>query len=216
MARILIVEDEEALARSVRRGLEDEGYRVTVEHDGQEGLFRALSGGFDLVVVDRMLPRFPGDELCRRLRLDALDVPILMLTARDSSADIVSGLDAGADDYVTKPFVFDELLARIRALLRRAHGSRERLGPLEIDAAAQRVFCHGEEIVLTAKEYLLLEALVRGRGRVLSKAQLALAAWDDDPGDNVIEVYISSLRRKLPAGLIHTRRGLGYLFEASG
>ncbi len=213
MARILLVEDEAALAEALALGLRDEGHVVQVEHDGQEGLFAASERTYDLLIVDRMLPRFSGDDICRRLRVDGSLVPILMLTARDAPRDVVSGLDAGADDYVTKPFAFDELAARVRALLRRTSGGatgRFTLGSLELDPAAHRAWWGGREVALTAKEFLLVEALARRRGRVLSKAQLARAAWDDEPEDNVIEVHLSHLRRKLAPEVIRTVRGVGY------
>jgi DNA-binding response OmpR family regulator len=216
MARILVVEDEPALARSLRMGLEDELHVVRVEHDGQEALFRALTGEFDLIVLDRMLPRFSGDDICRRLRLDGVVVPILMLTARDATSDVVAGLDAGADDYLTKPFSFEVLLARVRALLRRTVGqsSDERIvGPLRIDASRHLVWWHDREVVLTAKEFQILDALAARPGRVFSKAQLARAAWEGDPQDNVIEVHISHLRRKLAPDVIRTVRGVGYVLE---
>ena len=216
MARILVVEDEPALARSLRIGLEDERHVVQVEHDGQEALFKALAGGFDLIVLDRMLPRFSGDDICRRLRLDGVTVPILMLTARDATGDVVAGLDAGADDYLTKPFSFDVLLARIRALVRRTVGESndERIvGALRIDPARHLVWWQDREVVLTAKEFQILEALAARPGRVFSKAQLAEAAWDGDPQDNVIEVHISHLRRKLDPDVIRTVRGVGYVLD---
>jgi DNA-binding response OmpR family regulator len=216
MARILVIEDERALARSLRIGLEDELHVVHVEHDGQEGLFRALGGRFDLVILDRMVPRFSGDEICRRLRLDGVAVPILMLTARDTTEDVVEGLDAGADDYLTKPFSFDVLLARARALLRRSTGQPDGelvVGALRIDPSRHLVWWRDNEVVLTAKEFQILESLARRPGRILSKAQLAEAAWEGDALDNVIEVHISHLRRKLSAEVIRTVRGVGYALE---
>ncbi len=216
MARILVIEDERALARSLRLGLEDERHVVHVEHDGQEGLFRALAGRFNLVILDRMVPRFSGDDICRRLRLDGVAVPILMLTARDATEDVVEGLDAGADDYLTKPFSFEVLLARTRALLRRSTGQSDGelvVGALRIDPSRHLVWWRDSEIALTAKEFQILEALARHPGRILSKTQLAESAWEGDALDNVIEVHISHLRRKLSAELIRTVRGVGYALD---
>lgn len=215
MARILIVEDEVALADAVARGLRGERHVVQVEHDGQEGLFAALSGGFDLLLLDRMLPRFSGDDLCRRLRLDGLTVPVVLLTAKDTTRDEIEGLDAGADDYLTKPFAFEVLLARIRALLRRSGGpgERVRVGDLELDPAGHRAWWDGREVELTLREFQLLEALVRRRGRVSSKRALAEAAWETEPEENVVEVYVSHLRRKLAPDLVRTVRGVGYVLQ---
>ncbi len=223
MARILIVEDEVALASALRRGLEDERYAVDVSHDGEEGLWAASGEEYDLLILDLMLPRIDGLEVCRRLRADGRDVPVLMLTARDTTADVVSGLDAGANDYLKKPFDFDELLARVRALIRsasRATTSVLELADLEVDLAGRRVRRAGDEVSLTAKEFQVLEYLATHAGEVISKTRLAEAAWarDDYPDSNVLEVYIGNLRRKLDRGrdraLIHTVRGAGYVLRA--
>ncbi len=220
MARILIVEDEPQLASALRRGLQDEQHAVDVALDGEEGLWAAEGGEYELVVLDLMLPGVSGMEICRRLRAGGFDLPILMLTARDTTEDVVAGLDAGADDYLTKPFAFEELLARVRMLLRRSTGSKGALlqvGPLEVDTTAHRVWRDHEEIALTAKEYQLLEVLVRKTGSVLSKGQLTDALWerDTEPDSNAVEVYIASLRRKIDRDrspkLIHTVRGMGYV-----
>jgi DNA-binding response OmpR family regulator len=220
--RILVVEDEPALAAALRRGLEDELFAVDVARDGEEGLWAARSGAYDLVILDLLLPRLPGMEVCRRLRGEGARVPILMLTARDSTRDVVLGLDAGASDYLTKPFAFEELLARVRALLRRTTAARTsvvEIGDLAIDTAAHRASRAGEAIELTAKEYQLLEYLAVHEGEVVSKGRLAEALWahDCEPDSNAIEVYVAHLRRKIDRGravlLLQTVRGAGYVLR---
>ncbi|MHC4777909.1 MAG: response regulator transcription factor [Planctomycetota bacterium] len=220
MTRVLVVEDEKALARALKKGLASERYAVDMVHDGEEALWAAKEGEHDLVVLDLMLPKLSGMEVCRRLRKKSVDVPILMLTAKDTVEDIVAGLDAGANDYLTKPFEFPEFLARVRALLRTrasAGSSVLRIADLELDTAAKSVARGGDEVVLTSKEFQLLEYLLRNQGSVLSPERLltALYEFDDDPESNVLRVYIANLRRKIDRGhdtkLIHTLRGLGYV-----
>jgi DNA-binding response OmpR family regulator len=225
MPRLLLVEDEERLARSLCVGLRDEGYAVDHARDGDEALWLAAPGRHDALILDLRLPGIGGLEVCRRLRARGDAVPVLVLTACDATPEVVAGLDAGADDYVTKPFSFDELLARLRALLRRGSpGASARLccGDLEMDLQARRVWRAGREVELTNLEFRLLERLLRNAGRVQSKLCLAAALWDDElgPKSNVLEVLVSSLRRKLdhgrPQALLHTRRGQGYLLDAGG
>jgi two-component system response regulator MprA len=222
--RILVVEDEAAIAQAVRTGLEDERYVVDVRSSGDEGLRAAQSGEYDLVILDLLLPGIPGMEVCRRLRARGRAVPVLMLTARDATRDVVAGLDAGANDYLTKPFAFEELLARVRALLRTATRSLAavvRVGPLTVDTGAHRASVGGAFLDLSAKEYQLAEYLAVHRGQIVSKERLAQALWshDREPESNAIEVYIASLRRKLGSGradLIHTVRGAGYVMRERG
>jgi DNA-binding response OmpR family regulator len=218
--RLLIVEDEKRLALSLARGLTAEGFAVDVVHDGLEGLHRAGEGAYDLVVLDIMLPGMNGYRVCAALRAAGHDVPILMLTAKDGEYDEAEGLDTGADDYLTKPFSYVVLVARVKALLRRrgtgGGSSVHTLGPLRVDTGARRVL-HGEtEVPLTAKEFAVLEQLVVRTGEVVSKAQILEHVWDfayeGDP--NIVEVYVSTLRKKLGAGLIRTVRGAGYRLEA--
>ncbi|MFD3442622.1 response regulator transcription factor [Streptomyces sp. NPDC058685] len=219
--RLLIVEDEKRLALSLARGLTAEGYAVDVVHDGLEGLHRASDGDYDLVVLDIMLPGMNGYRVCGALRAAGHDVPILMLTAKDGEYDEAEGLDTGADDYLTKPFSYVVLVARIKALLRRrgpAAGSPVlTVGDLRVETAARRVFRGAEEASLTAKEFAVLEQLAVRAGDVVSKAQILEHVWDFayDGDPNIIEVYISSLRRKLGAERIQTVRGAGYRLVAT-
>ncbi|WP_329040672.1 response regulator transcription factor [Streptomyces sp. NBC_00178] len=217
--RLLIVEDEKRLATSLARGLTAEGFAVDVVHDGLEGLHRAGEGVHDLVVLDIMLPGMNGYRICAALRAAGHETPILMLTAKDGEYDEAEGLDTGADDYLTKPFSYVVLVARIRALLRRRGGSASPVldaGPLRMDTAARRVHLDGEEVTLTAKEFAVLEQLVLRAGEVVSKADILEHVWDFayDGDPNIVEVYISTLRRKLGAASIRTVRGAGYRLEA--
>lgn len=218
--RLLIVEDEKRLALSLARGLTAEGYAVDVVHDGLEGLHRAAEGAYDLVVLDIMLPGMNGYRVCAALRAAGNDVPILMLTAKDGEYDEAEGLDTGADDYLTKPFSYVVLVARVKALLRRrgrGGGSPVLLvGDLRVETAARRVFRGADEVALTAKEFAVLEQLAVRAGEVVSKAQILEHVWDFayDGDPNIIEVYISALRRKVGAPRIQTVRGAGYRLVA--
>ncbi|MDX3404391.1 MULTISPECIES: response regulator transcription factor [Streptomyces] len=219
-SRLLIVEDEKRLAVSLAKGLTAEGYAVDVVHDGLEGLHRAGEGVYDLVILDIMLPGLNGYRVCAALRAAGHDVPILMLTAKDGEYDEAEGLDTGADDYLTKPFSYVVLVARVKALLRRrgqgAGASPVHVhGDLRVDTAARRVFLGEDEATLTAKEFAVLEQLVVRAGQVVSKAEILEHVWDFayDGDPNIVEVYVSALRRKLRAGLIRTVRGAGYRLE---
>ncbi|HVQ76654.1 MAG TPA: response regulator transcription factor [Candidatus Binatia bacterium] len=221
--RVLVVEDERKVASFIRQGLQEEGYAVELASDGEEALDLILQGPpYDLIVLDVMMPRRDGFGVVRAVRERGLQTPVLLLTARDSVGDRVSGLDLGADDYLTKPFAFDEFLARVRALLRRGQGQRApvlRLGTLSLDPATRRVVRADRRIDLTAREYALLECFMRNVGRVLSRSQLAERVWglDFDPGSNVVDVYVGYLRRKIDgpgdARLLHTLRGAGYVMK---
>nr|WP_330282231.1 response regulator transcription factor [Streptomyces sp. NBC_00588] len=214
------MEDEKRLALSLAKGLTAEGFAVDVAHDGREGLHRATEGAYDLVILDIMLPGLNGYRVCAALRAAGHDVPILMLTAKDGEYDEAEGLDTGADDYLTKPFSYVVLVARVRALLRRrprpGASPVHVHGELKVDTAARRVFLAGDEVTLTAKEFAVLEQLVVRPGEVVSKAEILEHVWDfayeGDP--NIVEVYVSTLRRKLRPGLIRTVRGAGYRLEA--
>ncbi|MFJ9178399.1 response regulator transcription factor [Streptomyces sp. NPDC102360] len=218
--RLLIVEDEKRLALSLAKGLTAEGYAVDVVHDGLEGLHQASEAAYDLVVLDIMLPGMNGYRVCAALRAAGNDVPILMLTAKDGEYDEAEGLDTGADDYLTKPFSYVVLVARVKALLRRRGSAGANpvhtVGPYAVDTAARRV-THAEdgEVALTTKEFAVLEQLVTRAGEVVSKADILEHVWDfayeGDP--NIVEVYISALRRKLGSSLIRTVRGAGYRLE---
>ena len=220
--RILVIEDEAKVASFIRRGLEAEGYSVDVAPDGEAGLTQAFDHEYDLVILDVMLPKRDGLSVLQEMRRHKLHVPILMLTARDTVADKVIGLDRGADDYLTKPFAFEELLARIRVLLRRGSSlslSTLSVADLELDLVSREVTRAGTRIELTAKEFALLEFFLRHPGRVLSRALIAQHVWgvDFDTFTNVIDVYVNYLRKKIDVGfptkLIHTVRGVGYAIK---
>ena len=227
--RILIVEDAVKLAQGLKKGLEAEGYAVDVLHDGVAARKRlaaarddAQASRYDLVLLDVMLPGVDGVTLCRELRDRGLAVPVLMLTARDTTADKVTGLDGGADDYLVKPFDFDELLARIRTLLRRPPATLPPtlvVGDLSLDAARRRVARGGEEIVLSAKEFGLLDLFMRHPGQVLTRERILDHAWDEDYDafSNIVDVYVGRLRRKLDRpgepSRIETLRGAGYVLR---
>jgi two-component system OmpR family response regulator len=221
--RVLVVEDEAKMARLVKRGLEEEGIAVDVADRGEDAVWMAGSTEYDVVVLDVMLPGLDGFEVCRRLRADEVWTPVLMLTARDAVEDRVAGLDGGADDYLVKPFSFEELLARLRALARRGSAERPAVleaGDLQLDPATRRATRGDTEIALSQKEYALLETLMRRPGVVLSRLQLLEHAWDDtyENRSNVIDVYIRYLREKIdrPFGTdtIETVRGVGYRLRA--
>ena len=220
--RILVVEDDRAIAEAVKEGLEDESYAVDVAYDGQEGYLTASADEYDVIVLDVMMPEMNGYEVCKKLRGEGNQTPILMLTAKDQERDIVEGLDTGADDYLAKPFSFEVLLARIRALLRRPNEKVSevlRVGDLTLDPALKLVTRAGQTIDLTSKEYAVLEYLMRNVGRVRSKEAIIGHVWDFDADvlPNIVESYIMFLRRKIdkPFGkqLIHTVSGFGYKIE---
>lgn len=221
--RVLLVEDDARIARFVSQGLREQTYAVDVTADGEDALYKAAVNDYDAVILDVMIPGRDGFEVCRELRAAGSNVPVIMLTARDAVHDRVAGLDTGADDYLTKPFEVAELLARLRALLRRGRVVRPAsiiIADLVIDTRAHRVTRDGRKVELTAKEYALLEYLAREEGRVLSRSEIAEHVWDEnfDPLSNLIDVNINRLRRKIddpfPAPLIHTRRGEGYMLAA--
>jgi DNA-binding response OmpR family regulator len=222
--RLLIVEDERTLADVLARGFREQGYAVDTAHDGEGGLHFAESEPYDLIVLDLMLPKLNGYEVCRRLRAARSRVPILMLTARDSVDDRVGGLDSGADDYLIKPFAFRELLARVRALLRREGLSKNpllRAGDLELDTSTRSVRRGERAVELTSKEYAILEYFVRNPNRVLSRTQIAEHTWDHGfvALSNVVDVYVRALRRKLrddhEPRLLRTVRGVGYQLKVA-
>ena len=212
--RLLVIEDDPALQRTLAAALREEGYAVDVASDGAEGLFKAQQNAYDAILLDVMLPKLDGWGVLAALR-PACRTPVLMLTARDAVPDRIKGLNAGADDYLTKPFDIDELLARLRALIRRSAGQTHptlTIGELVLDTAARRACVAGAEIVLTAREYSLLEYLALHRGEVVSRTTLYehLFDEDDDSLSNLLDVHVSNLRKKLGHDLIVTRRGLGY------
>jgi two-component system OmpR family response regulator len=223
--RVLVVEDEIRMARLLKRGLEEEGHAVDIAQDGPEGLWLATENPYGAIVLDVMLPGYDGFELCRRLRAAGKWMPVLMLTARDSVGDRVRGLDAGADDYLVKPFSLLELAARLRALSRRDDRSRPVVlaeGDLKLDPAAKRAWRDGTELHLSPKEFALLELFLRHPGQVLTRSQVIADVWDFayDGGSNVVDQYVNYLRRKIdtPFGRhdIETVRGMGYRLRLAG
>src|SRR5689334_12112288 len=220
--RILLVEDEPRMAEVIAKGLREQSYAVDVSNDGAEGLYQASINDYDLIILDVLLPQRDGYEVCRELRARGNSTPVLMVTARATVDDRLTGFDAGADDYLTKPFSFRELLARIRALLRRDTQLRPdilEVADLVLDSISHRVSRAHHEVQLTAKEYALLEYLARRAGQLVSRAEIAAHVWDDtfDPFSNTIEVYMNRLRKKIDGKhsikLLHTRRGEGYMLD---
>jgi heavy metal response regulator len=221
--RILVVEDEKKVASFIKKGLEEEGYAVDVAEDGEEGLGMALTRVHDLIILDISLPRMDGLRVLQAIRQDGVTAPVLLLTVRATIEDKVLGLDAGADDYLTKPFAFQELVARVRALLRRraeAGPTVLRIGDLTLDPARRTVSRGGEKVDLTPREFALLDYFMRNPGRVLTRTMITEHVWDYsfDTSTNVIDVYVNYLRRKIDAGrepkLLHTVRGVGYVLKA--
>ncbi len=218
--KVLIVEDELKMSSFLERGLKEEGYEVTVAADGARGWQLASEGHYDLFILDWMVPQISGVELCRKIRELGVRVPVILLTAKDSTEDKVSGLDAGADDYVTKPFSLDELLARIRALMRRPAKVQEdthlESGKLKLDLLRRHVYIGSEKVTLSQKEFKLLEFLLRNKDNPVSRTQIAEQVWDlqFDPMSNTIDVYVNFLRKKIDAAKsgcrIETVRGTGY------
>jgi two-component system OmpR family response regulator len=217
--RLLVVEDEPDLRRSLVRSLADEQFAVDESADGEDALFRALEVDYDAIVLDLMLPLRSGESVLEQIRKAGRTTPVLLLTARDTIADRVRGLNHGADDYLTKPFVIDELVARIRALIRRAQQQPSpvvTIGALKIDLVRRRVYRDDVEVPLTGREFGILEQLVRHRGRILTRTTLSEHLYNDasEVMSNAIDVHVAALRRKLGPALIETRRGQGYLIDA--
>ena len=220
--RILVIEDEKKVANFIKKGLEEEHYAVDTAYDGEMGLYHAEINEYDLIVLDLMIPKMDGLEVLKRIRGNKNNVPILVLTARDSVEDIVKGLDSGCDDYLTKPFEFIEFLARIRALLRREKIEKEpllKIADLTLSLVTHKVTRRGKEIELTSKEYALLEYFMRNPDKVLTRTMISEHVWDYhfDSMTNVIDVYVNYLRKKIDKDfepkLIHTIRGVGYILK---
>lgn len=224
--KILVVEDEEKIAKAVQRGLRQQGYACDIALDGDEGLLMAQAESYDLFILDIMLPgSYSGLNLIKEIRDTGSSSPILMLTAKDTVIDRAHGLNSGADDYLVKPFAFLELIARVRALLRRAKDSDMPLlntGSMQIDPDRQSVMCNSKEVRLGKKEFSLLNYLMLNKGRVITKDQLINHVWDSDQiiSENTVEVHIASLRKKIrnisPQDYVHTKKGFGYIFEDKG
>lgn len=220
--KILVVEDEKKVASFIKRGLEEEKFEVDVTYDGEEGFQKSLDGSYSLVILDVMLPKKDGLTVVKDLRARKVLIPVLMLTAKDTVDDIVAGLNSGSDDYLTKPFAFAELLARVRALLRRSEqerGAEIRFADLRLDPVTHKVWRKDKEIDLTAKEYSLLEFFMRNPNQVLTRTTIAENVWDYifDSFTNIIDVYVNYLRKKIDRDadkkLIHTVRGVGYILK---
>lgn len=220
--RILLVEDERDLANIVKMGLEEESYSVDVCYDGEEGLYMASEVPYDGMILDILLPKIDGIKILETIRKKGVSTPVLFLTAKDALEDKIEGLDTGADDYLTKPFEFEELLARLRALLRRRTPEKKALlkvHDLELNTANREVTRGGKEIILTSKEYVLLEYFIYNKNTVISRTEITEHIYDDsfDLDSNVIDVFINSLRKKIdrdhPVKLIHTVRGAGYILK---
>ena len=220
--RILVVEDDKKVASFIKKGLTEEHYAVDVAYDGEDGLYWAKQNDYDIIILDIMLPKKNGMKVCKELRDSNVNTPIIMLTAKDTLKDKISGLNEGADDYLTKPFSFEELLARIRALLRRNQQYKAeilKVADLEFDPLNRKVTRAGKKITLSGKEYSLLEYLMRNKGKVVKETMIIEHVWDRnfDSFSNVVNVYIHHLREKIDQGfskkLIHTVRGVGYLVE---
>jgi two-component system, OmpR family, response regulator len=219
--RLLVVEDEDDLRESLEQVLKEEGYAVDVAADGDDGWFKASNWTYDVILLDVMLPVMDGWEILRRVRAAKMKTPVLMLTARDAIQDRVRGLDLGSDDYVVKPFDLTELLARVRALIRRAAGEASSvidMGPIQLDTAARTLKEHGQAVELTAREYSLVEMLAMHRGRVVSRSQLYdhLFSEEEHSLSNLLDVHVCNVRKKLKTDLILTRRGHGYIIEGAG
>lgn len=221
--RILVVEDEKGVANFIKKGLEEEQYTIDLAVDGEEGVSLAFANEYDLMILDIMLPGLSGLEICKQIRKKNIQTPVMMLTAKDAVNDKVAGLDCGADDYMTKPFSFEEFLARIRALLRRKQDSlvELRYGVLRIDTLSHKVYAGEKEMNLRPKEYAILLYLLRNKGRVLSRTQIIENVWgyDFNPNTNIVDVHIKSLREKIgeftPPDFIRSVRGTGYIIDAS-
>ena len=217
--RLLVVEDERDLADTLRRALEEEEFAVDISGDGEDALLRIREMPYDAVVLDLMLPRLDGWSVLQQARAAGIRTPVLILTARDVIDDRVRGLNLGADDYLTKPFALAELVARVRAMIRRAYGNPVatlQLGDLTIDTAAREVRRHGLPLELTAREFAILELLIRSRGSVVARATICEHIYNEEADvlSNVVDVHVAALRRKLGADLIRTRRGEGYIIDA--